>query len=255
MNVNGFFYLKKWNSEHICSVAMRTASNPRMGSELVVDVIAERVRDKPLTRPTDVKYHFQKDYGFTTFTDYQVGWHDHNTDNESNGGLSRASDTWAGKICPKMESKLDETYKKGRSWTNSQLNNDVCEVHSHPSVLVDIGKHTCSCFQWQINGLPSEHAMVAIRNSGIDLNVLVDPYFHVVNHRVLYSHTIYPIPTVEKLEINPDKYVILPPAVRRPPGRPKKKRIPSQEEDVQQIRCERCGRMGNHNRTTCKKPI
>ena len=154
-----------------------------------------------------------------------------------------------------MEYKLDEAYKKGRSWTISQSNNDVYEVHSHPSELVDIGKCTCSCFQWQINGLPCEPAMVAIRNSGTNLNVLVDPYFHVVNFWASYSHTIYLILTVEKQKISPDKYVILPPAVRRPPGRPKKKKISSQREDVQQIRYRRYDRMGNHNRTTCKKPI
>ncbi|KAL7248983.1 hypothetical protein ACSBR1_011201 [Camellia fascicularis] len=87
--------------------------------------------------------------------------------------------------------QIDEAYKKGRWWTINQSNNDVYEVHSHPSVLVDIGKHTCSCFQWQINGLPCKHAMVAIWNSGTDLNVLVDPYFHVVNYRTSHSHTIY----------------------------------------------------------------
>ncbi|KAL7179974.1 hypothetical protein ACSBR1_043225 [Camellia fascicularis] len=72
MNVNGFFYLKKWNSGHTYGVAVRTASNPRMGSELVADVMAERVCEKPLTRPTDVKYHFQKDYGLQV--SYRIAW-------------------------------------------------------------------------------------------------------------------------------------------------------------------------------------
>ncbi|KAL7228434.1 hypothetical protein ACSBR2_007197 [Camellia fascicularis] len=75
-----------------------------------------------------------------------------------------------------MEYKLDKAYKEGRSWPVTQSNNDVYKVHSHPSVLVDIGKRMCSCFQWQINGLPYEHVMVAIGNSGTNLNDLVDPY-------------------------------------------------------------------------------
>ncbi|KAL7171997.1 hypothetical protein ACSBR2_031649 [Camellia fascicularis] len=57
------------------------------------------------------------------------------------------SSMWACAICPTMESKLDKAYKEGRSWIVSQSNNDVHEVHSHPSVLVDIAKRTCSCFQ------------------------------------------------------------------------------------------------------------
>ncbi|KAL7211499.1 hypothetical protein ACSBR2_014379 [Camellia fascicularis] len=149
----------------------------------------------------------------------------------------RASSTWAGAICPVMESKLDKAYKDGRSWIVSQSNYDVYEVHSHPSVLVDIGRRTCSCscFQWQIKGFPCEHAMVAVRNSGSDLNALVEPYFHVSTYQLSYSHTIYPIPTVEKPHANSDNYVILPPVVRQPPSRPKKKRIPSKGEEVQQI--------------------
>ncbi|KAL7219948.1 hypothetical protein ACSBR2_012914 [Camellia fascicularis] len=166
-----------------------------------------------------------------------------------------ASSTWTGDICPVMESKLDKAYKDGRSWIVSQSNDDVFEVHSHPSVLVDIGSRTCSCFQWQINGFPCQHAMVAIRNSGSDLNALVEPYFHVSTYQLSYSHTIYPIPIVEKSHANPENYVILPPVMRRPPGRPKKKRIPSKGEEVQQIRCGRCGRLENHNRKTYNEPI
>ncbi|XP_028117453.1 uncharacterized protein LOC114315084 [Camellia sinensis] len=146
-----------------------------------------------------------------------------------------ASSSWAGVICPKMEYKLEMAYKKGRSWTVSQSNNDVYEVHSHLSVLVDIGRRTCSCFQWQINGLPCEHVVVAIRNSGSDLNALVDPYFYVTNYQSSYSEAIFPIPTVEKPQVIPGHYGILPVTVRRPPDRPKKKRIPSKGEEVQQI--------------------
>ncbi|KAL7172926.1 hypothetical protein ACSBR2_032404 [Camellia fascicularis] len=43
-----------------------------MGSELVADVIAECVRDKPLTRLTNAKYHFQKDYGLQVT--YRLAW-------------------------------------------------------------------------------------------------------------------------------------------------------------------------------------
>ncbi|XP_028091988.1 uncharacterized protein LOC114292280 [Camellia sinensis] len=141
-----------------------------------------------------------------------------------------ASSTWAGAMCPVMESKLDKAYSDERSWIVSQSNDDVFEVHSHPSVLVDIGKCTCSCFQWQINGFPCQHAMVAFRNSGNNLNALVEPYFHVSTYQLSYFHTIYPIPTVEKPHANLKNYVILPSVVCRPPGRPKKKRIPSKGE-------------------------
>ncbi|KAL7184569.1 hypothetical protein ACSBR2_026677 [Camellia fascicularis] len=72
LHANGFFYLRKWNSEHICGVAVRTPKNPRAGSNLVSDVICEQVRDKPLTRPTDVVYDLKKDYRLEV--SYRVAW-------------------------------------------------------------------------------------------------------------------------------------------------------------------------------------
>ncbi|KAL7234162.1 hypothetical protein ACSBR1_017703 [Camellia fascicularis] len=69
---NGFFYIRKWNSEHICGVVVRTPTNPRAGSDLVCDVISERVRDKPLTRLTDVVYDLKKDYSLEV--SYRVAW-------------------------------------------------------------------------------------------------------------------------------------------------------------------------------------
>ncbi|KAL7184881.1 hypothetical protein ACSBR2_026932 [Camellia fascicularis] len=162
---------------------------------------------------------------------------------------------WPGVICPKMEARLVKAYSKGRSWLVSQSTDTVFEVHSFPSIMVDIDKRTCCCFKWQINGFSCSHAVVAIRNSGLDLYDLVAEFYHVTAYRNSYQQNIQPIPTVEKPPFNPDDFVIQPPSVKRPPGRPKKKRILSQGEEVQQIRCGRCQRMGNHNRTTCKEPI
>ncbi|XP_028103609.1 uncharacterized protein LOC114302737 [Camellia sinensis] len=167
----------------------------------------------------------------------------------------REANTWAGVICPKMEARLVKAYNKGRSWLVSQSNDDVYEVHSFPSVMVDVGRRTCSYFKWQINDFPCAHAVVAIRNSGLNLYQLVIPYYHVAEYQNSYAQNITPIPTVEKPQFDSADFVIHPSAVKRPPGRPKKKRMLSKGEQVQQIRCGRCQRMGNHNRKTCKEPI
>ncbi|KAL7219946.1 hypothetical protein ACSBR2_012912 [Camellia fascicularis] len=72
LNANGYFYLKKWHRQHTCGVAVLTDRNPQMGPKLVADVIAKRLHDKPLTRPTDVKYDFKKEYGLQI--SYHVAW-------------------------------------------------------------------------------------------------------------------------------------------------------------------------------------
>ncbi|KAL7243894.1 hypothetical protein ACSBR1_016165 [Camellia fascicularis] len=111
-----------------------------------------------------------------------------------------AAQTWTGTICPKMESRLEKAFNEGRSW--------------------------------KLNGFPCAHAMVAIWKSGRDLNTLVELYFHVGEYRSTYAANISPMPTVEQLPFNLHDYIIYPPAVKRPLGRPKKKRILSKEELV-----------------------
>ncbi|XP_028068072.1 uncharacterized protein LOC114270701 [Camellia sinensis] len=86
---------------------------------------------------------------------------------------------WAGVICLKMEKKLVAAYNDSRAWCVSQANDDVYEVHSNPSVLVDVIKQTCFCFQWRINGFPCSHAVVAFRNSGRNIYDSIDSAFSI----------------------------------------------------------------------------
>ncbi|KAL7206582.1 hypothetical protein ACSBR2_019322 [Camellia fascicularis] len=99
-----------------------------------------------------------------------------------------------------MEAWLVKAYNKGRSWLVSQSSDTVFEVHSLPSIMVDVDK------------------LVAIRNSGLDLCDLVAKFYHVAAYRNSYQQNIQPIPTVEKPPFNPDNFVIQPPSVKRPPG-------------------------------------
>ncbi|KAL7238077.1 hypothetical protein ACSBR2_004219 [Camellia fascicularis] len=87
--------------------------------------------------------------------------------------------TWVGILCPKMEKKLAKAFNDSRPWCVSQANDEVYEVHSNPSVLVDVGRRTCSCFQWQINGFSCSHAIVAFRNSGRNIYNSIDRAFHI----------------------------------------------------------------------------
>ena len=52
---------------------------------------------------------------------------------------------WVGQLCPKMEKKVEAEYKTSRPWIVSQADENVYEVHSNPSVLVDVNRRTGSC--------------------------------------------------------------------------------------------------------------
>ncbi|KAL7204252.1 hypothetical protein ACSBR2_017345 [Camellia fascicularis] len=165
------------------------------------------------------------------------------------------SSTWVGGLCPKMEKSLDLAYKDSRSWIVSQADDNIFEVHLHSSVLVDIGTRTCSYFQWQLNGFPCSHTVVAFRNSGENIYGFIDLFYHVDEFKAAYSAAIYPIVTVGKPKLSTNDLIIAPPIYKRPPGRPKCKQIPSKGEVVHWIRFGRCGKIGYHNRKTCKEPM
>ncbi|KAL7258465.1 hypothetical protein ACSBR1_004570 [Camellia fascicularis] len=101
---------------------------------------------------------------------------------EQMAGRRVKSMTWLSILCPKME-KLVATYNDSRPWCVSQANDDVYEIHSHPSVLVDMATRKCSCFQWQINGFPCSHAVVAFCNNGRNIYDSIDRAFHIETYR------------------------------------------------------------------------
>ncbi|KAI8551439.1 hypothetical protein RHMOL_Rhmol06G0185700 [Rhododendron molle] len=71
----------------------------------------------------------------------------------------------------------------------------------------------------------------------------------------VYSKPIYPVASLLKSDMVDCGSSILPPLSKKPPGRPKKKRIRSNGEKVREMKCGRCGKMGNHNKLTCKEDL
>ncbi|KAG5521456.1 hypothetical protein RHGRI_033874 [Rhododendron griersonianum] len=161
---------------------------------------------------------------------------------------------WRQVLCPTMDEALAIAFQESKAWEVRFSSPDVLEVLCNPSVKVDIGRHSCTCTQWQLNGVPCVHAVCAIKKSGKSLNACVERYFHVECYREAYSRPIMPVPTLWKPEVYGDA-VILPPLSRKPPGRNKKKRIRSFGEKVRPIKCTRCGKRGSHNRRSCKEAI
>ncbi|KAL7207646.1 hypothetical protein ACSBR1_029569 [Camellia fascicularis] len=82
----------------------------------------------------------------------------------------------------------------------------------------------------------SENALVAFRNSGKNLYESIELAYHVNECRATYDGRVHPIPMVAKPKFTTTDYLIAPPVVKQPPGRPQKKRIPSKGEVVLRIR-------------------
>ncbi|XP_058217543.1 uncharacterized protein LOC131328640 [Rhododendron vialii] len=79
--------------------------------------------------------------------------------------------------------------------------------------------------------------------------------FEVDTDPSVYSKPIYPVASLLKGDVVDCGTSILPPLSKKPPGWPKKKRIRSNGEKVREMKCGRCGKMGNHNKLTCKEDL
>ncbi|XP_028052814.1 uncharacterized protein LOC114257249 [Camellia sinensis] len=161
---------------------------------------------------------------------------------------------WNRIVCPFAEKKLEEAFNDTKAWIVKKCSDDIYEIQLDHSVMVDIGKRCCSCRLWEIDSFPCKHGFCAIKRSEKDLNCFLDDYYRVSSYCDSYSHSIYPVPSMWKPNVVVDDDVVLPPLCKRPAGRPRTERIPSKGE-IKRIRCSRCGKMGTHNRKTCKHAL
>ncbi|XP_028062462.1 uncharacterized protein LOC114265836 [Camellia sinensis] len=131
-------------------------------------------------------------------------------------------------------------------WIVKKCSDDIYEIQLDHSVMVDIGKRSCSCRLWEIDSFPCKHGFCAIKRSGKDLNYFLDDYYRVCSYCDSYSHSIYPVPSMWKPNVVVDDDIVLPPLCKRPAGCLRTEMIPSKGE-IKRIRFSRCGKMGTHN--------
>ncbi|KAI5347958.1 hypothetical protein L3X38_000845 [Prunus dulcis] len=134
-----------------------------------------------------------------------------------------ASEKWCSVLCSVIEDELKNLPAKGSNWRICRASESIFEVHADLSVMVNLDKRFCSCYQWQLLGFPSQHAIQVIQHSGLCLYNFVDEYYKAEFYRATYATPIFPIPDIEK----------------PPTG----------------VKCKRCGCCDLHSRRTCKAPI
>lgn len=177
-----------------------------------------------------------------------------------------ASMQWTTILVPSAERRVSDAIECAHNYQVLRANEAEFEVISHEgSHIVDIRTRCCSCRGWQLCGLPCAHAVAALLSCRQNVYRFTESCFTVANYRKAYSQTIHPIPdktmwkTSEVFQNDGDKdveVVINPPKSLRPPGRPRKRRVRSEDGGPVKrvVHCSRCNQTG-HFRTTCAAPI
>ena len=126
---------------------------------------------------------------------------------------------------------------------------------------VDIMKRICTCRGWEMLGIPCEHATTVILSIGQNVVDFVQDWYKFLMQELIYSGSFSCIETHDMPIVANDGLVrsiigevffsLNPLHTKRPPDRPRKKRIESQFQDKRTVSCSRCHTSGHH-RKTCK---
>ena len=177
----------------------------------------------------------------------------------------RGTQKWKSMVGPKTEEKLmSNIMRSGPISVLPYLGGSFKEFTGEVYLVGDINQRTCTCMTWKMSGLPCSHVCAVIRTLRHDVYEYINPCFHVSMQHFIYSGQLQPLPTHNMLKVCDDGSLqdcvgnffpaLQPPHVRRPPGRPRQKRIESQFSHKRAIHYSRCNSIG-HNRSKCNNPL
>jgi hypothetical protein len=164
-----------------------------------------------------------------------------------------------GTILPTVIKQLNAK-TRGLGHMKVQKNHNTAEVFGvyedmTPWVqLVDLNTHTCTCGEWDMTGKPCPHALAFIQICpGAEMASFVHEYYSVERFRTAYSASI---PHVIDKSMWPELdmgFKLLPPPLRRAPGRQRKNRFKASHEPGarKQQRCNKCGEYGHRETDNC----
>ncbi|KAL6209748.1 hypothetical protein ACLB2K_020688 [Fragaria x ananassa] len=139
------------------------------------------------------------------------------------------SSTWRSVLCPKLEKKMLKRLETGRNWRVSQSSVDVFEVCTEDSNdVVNLAEMECSCGWWQFRCFPCSHAVQVMQKANHLPYHYIEDYWKTSFYRSAHDQAIIPVPDRDKP--NPSSFgdfVLQPPITRKPPRRPKTRRIRS----------------------------
>ncbi|KAK8655995.1 hypothetical protein V6N13_108557 [Hibiscus sabdariffa] len=129
---------------------------------------------------------------------------------------------------------------------------------------VDLENGTCSCRKWDITGIPCIHAISVMVLNNQRPKSFVHPCYKSTPQQQIYNHFIQPMRGPNQSVKDTSCEPVIEPKLRRPPGKPKKKRAKEADEAQNSgarwtkkgltMYCSKCKKPG-HNQRTCKGEV
>ncbi|TXG57121.1 hypothetical protein EZV62_018434 [Acer yangbiense] len=170
---------------------------------------------------------------------------------------------WKTEIPPNVSSKVLKASKESRILRMINAGDGEYELIEYSTTyVVKLGSFTCDCGAWQISGVPCSHAMAGISHffGMVGVSDQISDYIHPSLTKTAFLNTyinmIHPIPDQSRWP-QVASASIIPPPIKRQPGRPKLQRKKEPSEKPRETRsgsvvCQACKQVG-HNKRTCSK--
>ncbi|XP_038885920.1 uncharacterized protein LOC120076228 [Benincasa hispida] len=124
------------------------------------------------------------------------------------------------------ENIIRSALRDSRSIDLYPINQYEFEVHDRSNqFVVNILNRTYSCRWWDLDMIPCSHACIALSRKNLQLQSYVHDFYRVSNLRLLYRKKTRLIGNIQQFTTSHvvGNDPVLPPNVKRPAGRPKKK--------------------------------
>ncbi|KAH1130372.1 hypothetical protein J1N35_001750 [Gossypium stocksii] len=175
------------------------------------------------------------------------------------------ADKWKGMLCPKIKKKVDANIKDSLRCVPSHAGGDKYQVECGPGSqhVVDLVEKSCSCRNWDLTGIPCMHALAVIHHKDEFPETYLQTCYTKQTQLQIYSNFVSPVRGPKQWTSLSNMLPILPPPLRRPPGRPTKVRRKELDEGQTtnrlskrgvEMRCSKCKRIG-HNKRSCKGEV
>lgn len=176
-------------------------------------------------------------------------------------------DSYNGSVLPNIKKKLDKERELSRFWRCRIAGEKIYDVILIRSLttekyIVDLTKMECTCRRWMLTGIPCCHAITCYIDRREDPENAIPLIYRKEAYQAVYNPIIYPT-NGENLWVATPHVDILPPPLRRGPGRPKRSRNKDADEKRSETgsctrkgwawKCSKCKQFG-HNKLTCKGP-
>jgi len=175
------------------------------------------------------------------------------------GQMREFCNTWICDISPMAMKVLQDNTAKSMKCSiewNSDTGYEV--LHGPYRHVVDIQRQICSCRAWMLKGIPCPHAIAALHHRKLDPINYISHWYNRETYMKTYNYFIQPVMNL-KMWPESQNISVIPPHVRKMPGRPGKKRKKEQGETSKtgklskrgiEMSCSTCHNKG-HNKRKC----